>query len=869
MEDTVIKSITRPAAVVIIILLLAIPFISQPVHIDDWVFITGAEQFCHQPLNPLAGTIGFFGKEVPFYLVTHPPFLFLYISLIKVITGQLSVLILHICYLPFSLLAGICFFLLAKRFSRMYLYITLLFLFTPVFMVISHGLMSDLPMLALFLAALAAYIYGLDGNKRGLLALSSVLSALTVLCSYQGLFLLFLLYLYTLLNRSRKKTFILVSILPLCLLLAWLLYVRQVTGKFHISAALYWTGHNYLFSSARIVDCFTGSICSLGGVTIFPLSLFFLPWKFRKRTGLYLISIVVTIYFLFSRAAGYLPESKLAFFIFFLAGFLITSRIIVNTVTILKKKGSLLLRLRKRKDEAFLAIWYLSFLALLIMLLPHGIPRYLLPLSFPLITIGMIGFEKSAGRRGPKIFLGLTLIFTLGTGILVSRVDYQNAWINARAAEDISERFREEGVDITFTADLGFRYYLEKNGHRYLLSNISHLNPGEILVEPGNYLKGAISPELKQNLELVERLEYPVSPFLTLMSRADRADFYGQYYGFLPYFPAGNVRVFNIYRYVTPARYSNPGASPAGIPDKMPRHTFSSSLSLLDWRINRQKLEQDDRLEITLRWKVEDGFNSAFHTYLRLSNRYSPLVLIHEHREDEIGPRDWKEGEIVEEQYTIAHISKNTYPGEYEVSTGIIPEKRQTRQAHLPEIEYESFGIGTIDIDPRIYRSDLTTNREERYFPEFRRFSGPSVSFTLTGDKEVIIPVASPNQVSSIRIISFLAYASTLEEGETIALVTVVDNTGKCHDLYLKAGEDTADWALGHPGYDRSIYQHGKAEVYNKWRMNYSGSLGWGNKYITYLRLATPITPVKVMIKYVNNTGVWIVDDLALVETVL
>ena len=872
MENAVIKSIAGPAAVLIIILILAIPFINQPVHIDDWVFMTGAEHFGRQPLNPLDGTIGFFGREVPFSLVTHPPLLFLYISLIKLITGRLSLLLLHICYLPFSLLAGISVFLLAKRFSRLSLFITLLFLFTPVYMVMSHGLMSDLPMISLFLSALAAYIYGLERNQSELLILSSALAALTVLCSYQGLFLFFLLFLYTLLNRAPKKTFLLVSILPLCLLIAWLLYVRQVTGKFHISAALYWTGHNYLLSFTRIIDGFTGSICSLGGITIFPLSLFFLPWKSRKKVSLYLISIIITLYFLFSRAAGYIPGTMIAFFIFFLAGLLITSRIFINTLAILKNNGTLLHRLRKRKDEAFLGIWYLSFLALVVLFLPHGIPRYLLPITFPLIAIAMIGFEKYRGRKVAGVFLGLTLIFTLGMGILVSRADYQNARINERAAEDIAERFAGKEANITFTGEFGFRHYMEKKGCKYLLSDSDYLNTGAILVEPESYFKGGISPKLKQNLELIDRLKYPVSPPLTIMSQDDRADFYGQYYGFLPYFPVGRKqreRGFNLYKYITPTHYSNPGESiPAGIADKRPLYTFSHNLSLMDWRINRLKLDQGDRLEIILRWKVEEDFNPDFSSYLRLSNRYSPLVLIHDRREDETDPHDWKKGEIIEETYTIAHISKNTYPGKYEVSTGIIPgSKGQIRQSDLSGNEYESYRIGTIEIDPRIYRAGLTPETEERYFPRFQQFSGPPVSFTLTRDKEINIPVTSPAPVSSIRIISFLAYASTLEEGEEIAVVTVIDKTGKVHDLYLKAQEHTADWAIEHPGYDRSIYKHDRAGVYTKWRADYKGSSFWGYKYITYLRLNKSVIPVIVKMKYINNTGVLIVDDFALVET--
>ncbi|MEA1928345.1 MAG: hypothetical protein U9N73_09055, partial [Candidatus Auribacterota bacterium] len=469
------------------------------------------------------------------------------------------------------------------------------------------------------------------------------------------------------------------------------------------------------------------------------------------------------------------------------------------------------------------------------------------------------------------VFLMMTLVVTLGTGIRVSWADYGNARINARAAEDISQRFRGEDVEITFTGELGFRYYLETKGYEYLLSDIGHLKPGEILVEPGNYLQGGISPELMQHLDLIERMEYPVSPIITLLSRANRTDFYGQYYGFLPYFPAGGERHFNLYRYETPARYKKlTGTSSGGIPDIMPRHTFSNYLSLLDWNINRATPEQGDRLEITLRWRVEDGFNPDFRTYLRLNNRYSPLVLIHDIRKDEPGLRDWRKGDIVEELYTIAHISKNTYPGKYEVSTGLIPKKdSSTRSSQLTGIKYEDYVIGTVDIEPRIYRNDLIPDREERYFPQLRQFSGRLLSFSLTRDKEVNIPVDLPGPVSSIRIISFLAYGFALRDGEKIARITVVDNDGDDHTFYFKVGRDTADWAIDHPGYDRSIYKHHIAEVYNRWRVTHRGTSGWGYKYITYLRFEKPIIPVKVIMKYVNNVGVLIVEDLSAEESVI
>lgn len=572
MANSKIKLVTSFSLVIVIVLLITLPFINKPIHIDDWVFVTGASLACDP--NPLNKTIGFFAKTLPLNLITHPPFLFLYLLLIETINPKANHINLHLSYLVFSLLAGLSIFLLARRFTsknnKTSLIITALFLFSPAFMVSSHSLMSDVAHLAFFLAALTAYIYGLDKDNPFYLMLAAVFSILAMLTAYQALYLLLLLFIYTFINQKSLKNLLKVLIFPLLYLVVWFIYAYLAMGKFHLPLALYWSGLRNSSFSQILANNIIGFSCVIGGALIFPLAFGVILSRTIKEKRIYLLLSGTVIYLLLTRVNNYSLINKLIFSIFFLIGTLAIYAVFVKLAQEIKKNTD--------RDTIFLCLWFLTFLLAAILFLPQGISRYLLPAILPLIILTFKDFKKLKTRLKTNSFLFFMLASTLTVGALASLADLNQAQANKAIAEKIDQKF--SGQKIYFLGEFGFRYYMEKLGYKYLFSNNHTLEKDAILVETENYLKGDISPKLKPSLEQIDQISFYNNLPIILMSKRAKADFYSSAngYGFLPYSFSEKkdiIETFKIYRFHN-----------ATIHVKPPLHEISNNLEFISYEID-------------------------------------------------------------------------------------------------------------------------------------------------------------------------------------------------------------------------------------------------------------------------------------------
>ena len=147
-------------AVVIFTLLLTLPFVGRPFHMDDAGFIELARVRQEKPLEMVLKDYTFFGQQNDYFLDTHPPLISSYIALVINIAGE-SETTLHLVFLIFPLIAAVSMFFLARRFTINAMLSAMLFIAPPGVIVMSHGLMSDMPGLSLLLASVTLYIYGL------------------------------------------------------------------------------------------------------------------------------------------------------------------------------------------------------------------------------------------------------------------------------------------------------------------------------------------------------------------------------------------------------------------------------------------------------------------------------------------------------------------------------------------------------------------------------------------------------------------------------------------------------------------------------------------------------------------------------------
>ena len=165
------------------ILLITLPFLNQPFHMDDPGFIEFARVRQDAPLEMQLHDYVFFGQRNETFLDTHPPLVSSYLAVLMYLSGGESEMLYHAAFLVFPLLAGISMYFLARKFTRHALLAALLLMGTPGVMVMSHTLMSDVPGISFWLATMALYVYGLDRRSLGHMALCGITLTLGVFTS--------------------------------------------------------------------------------------------------------------------------------------------------------------------------------------------------------------------------------------------------------------------------------------------------------------------------------------------------------------------------------------------------------------------------------------------------------------------------------------------------------------------------------------------------------------------------------------------------------------------------------------------------------------------------------------------------------------
>lgn len=174
--------------VLLAVLALRLPFLNQAMQGDDVIYLAGAQHAQVEPLHPSHFEYIFLGKPVDMRGHPHPPFNSWFLGLLLAIFRDIREIPFHAAYILFSWIAGLSMLSIAQRFTTRPLIATLLFLAVPPFVVNGMSLESDLPFLAFWMLAIAAYL-------GEVFWLSAVAGFLAALCAYQAIVLLPILFL--------------------------------------------------------------------------------------------------------------------------------------------------------------------------------------------------------------------------------------------------------------------------------------------------------------------------------------------------------------------------------------------------------------------------------------------------------------------------------------------------------------------------------------------------------------------------------------------------------------------------------------------------------------------------------------------------
>lgn len=512
------RAVGHPLVVFLGLLAVAYaPFLGQALHIDDQIYLMGADIVAADPLRPLSGQRGFLGWMVPYHrgVNSHPQGLPFYLAAGRGLTGATSETALHTLMLPFVGLLALGLLGLARELRLDGRVLMTLGLSAAPVMVMGHTLMTDLPFAALFCAALVALLRGLAGGAWPWTAALLVLGNAAWFVQYRGLLLVPLgLGLMAASRRFSLRTTAALAGLLVGLAL-WCLWNLWELDESHF----FFSGGQIAFTRDRLVLS-TATLLAHAGGTLLPLVL--LVWHgLRERPrllyGLGAASLGVSLLL-----TGLLPPSVPGSRIL-TAGFVALGTFIVGGT--LGLGASARDRLARHLVFAGGALLGLQAVATL-----FASARLLL-LPLPLLLAGLLASLPSPPTRR---LIACVVAGNLALGLAISVGDMAYAGAYREAAPEIASRASRTGPGV-FVGEWGLRAYLEAQGLGYLTTHEATLPVGARVVIPGLNCPWPLDARLQARLGDPEPFPIPGRSWLRTMDPSLGAGFYSDGYGPLPF----------------------------------------------------------------------------------------------------------------------------------------------------------------------------------------------------------------------------------------------------------------------------------------------------------------------------------------------
>ena len=410
--------------VIIAVLALRLPFLNQAIQGDDVFYLAGAKHAQIEPLHPKNVEFPLSGKMVSMQGHTHPPFNVWYLGLILWLVGEVREPAFHLAYIPFSLMAALSCYVLARRWTLRPLAATILFMATPAFVINGTSLEADLPLLGFWMASMASFVSAAEARSKARLAGAMILMALAAMAAYQSVLLLPIcgLYLWCFSDRwAPAWAALLTTPLTIALYHAFermtnnAVPLAALAGNFQKYALQ--TLHNKMFNAAALIIHLGASVSS------------------------------------------------------FTFGFLV-SRIVLPFVLGLALLAFCIWTMRRAEPERrFLAGWILIYFAAALVLFFAGSARYLLPLAAPLAIL-------LSRLPVPRTLFNAAVSANLAVSLGLASANYQHWNAYRSIAKELETQSKEKRVWVN---NDWLRYYFEANGALPILESQS-VQPGEIVV---------------------------------------------------------------------------------------------------------------------------------------------------------------------------------------------------------------------------------------------------------------------------------------------------------------------------------------------------------------------------------------------------
>jgi hypothetical protein len=519
----------------------AIPFLSQPFHMDDNFYLDMARNALSKPLFPNDTPYVFEGRFLPdMGSHSHPPLQTYFLALVLRFAGDArgTEWIFHLCALVYPLIAVWSLYFLSMRFVATPLWPALMLACTPLFMVMQHSLMTDVPTLAWWLAAVALFLRGTDEDRPGLLACSAVCQFAAMFTSYQSIALTPLLAWYQLRKGGKREGWVAV-LFPLLAMVAWFGLNYAHYGRFLLNDTAGYIASRDPRSLGALWTKFLAILQYQGWLTVFPFFLIYIFGRGTRGRGL-ASAAIVSVYIMQAAVPHYRLIDRAIFAVGLLAGGAVLfqmARSFTRDVfwpQVSEFGGGL--------EGRFIGLWYFGVALYCLVLFTEGSARYILPLVPPLLICFFRRLETEETieyRRIPRPMLSAAMVasgsvvLSLGWGLVLSHADQEFARVYPRAAAEFARI--ADGMESYYAGEWGFRYYFSQEGARQLPVDETRVGGASWLARPRLALPYDIPASLWTMSTPVQSLSYDVSTPVRILDWQVPAGFYSSGWGLIPF----------------------------------------------------------------------------------------------------------------------------------------------------------------------------------------------------------------------------------------------------------------------------------------------------------------------------------------------
>ena len=536
------------------------PFLDKAVHIDDPLFVWTAQHIQQQPGNFYAFPVNWTGQTVPMAVQNwNPPATSYGLAGVAAIFGWGEVY-LHgaMLLVAFAALAGM--FQLARLWCGRPLLATVIALVMPVFMVSATTLMCDVPLLACWLWSLVLWERALQSGRARHYLPAVLLAGLAVLTKYSVITLLPLLPLLGWLRLRKLGGWLAWLAVPVGVIALYEVVTAQMYGQGLIAAAAGFAAENRIALTGGQLDKTIIGLVYLGGCLLPAMLLAPFLWR---RDHLLPGAFVL---------GGVAMETMLSLPGAWLGGIPTTGNIhwlVLGQMMLLMAGGLQVLLLagmavwRDRDTVSVTATAWIASGFLFAAVLNWTVSaRSMLPLTAPVAILLVRQLERAKFPALPPPWGWIPILLSGLFSLNLTWADAQLANSGRTAARQIAAQYPPARQRLWFEGHCAFQYYLEPQGAQAVDYYSSVLQPGDLLVIPGNNSNQVGPPE--DAVTLLAAKAYPVCAWLGTVRAELGAGFYGAD-GCLP-FTLGPVPVeqYYIFQVTRPFQFSLPAGSIAG-----------------------------------------------------------------------------------------------------------------------------------------------------------------------------------------------------------------------------------------------------------------------------------------------------------------